>query len=117
MCYNIRYFDLHNRPHTKALWSERQMAVYQCFNIVDKTSMWVIIQASTRIKSRLKDFLTASNGTKLAATDHVKLHLLFFFELAGNWRAYINFLDVQLMEMVRLSFSGLNHLAKLYMTG
>jgi hypothetical protein len=104
MCYNIRYFDLHNRPHTKALWSERQMAVYQCFNIVDKTSIWVIIQAPARIKSRLRDFLAAPCGTKLAATDHVAPHLLFFFQLAGSWRAYVNFLDVQLMEMVRFSF-------------
>jgi hypothetical protein len=105
MCYNIRYFDLHHRPHTKGLWSERQVAVYQCFNIVNKTSMWVVIQASAGIKSRLKDFLTAFGGAKLAATDHMNLHLLFFLELAGNWRSYINFLEVQLMEMARFSTS------------
>jgi len=52
------------------------------------------------MRSGLREFLTSAVEKKLFSTDHLNLHLFFFLELANNWRAYINFLEDQLMEMV-----------------
>lgn len=99
-CYTVRYFDKHNRPDTKALWSERQVAIYHRFDVINITSVWVIIQASEGMRSGLRDFLNSATAKNLSSTDHLNLHLFFFLELAENWRAYINFLEAQLLEMV-----------------
>jgi hypothetical protein len=52
------------------------------------------------MRSGLRDFLTSATEKNLSSTDHLNLHLFFFLELAENWRAYINFLEAQLAEMV-----------------
>jgi hypothetical protein len=64
-------------------------------------SVWVIVQASAGMKSGAREFLSSVKEKDLASTDHLNLHLLFLVELARNWRSYINFLEAQLVEMVR----------------
>jgi hypothetical protein len=99
-CYTVRYFDKHNRPNTKALWSERQVAIYHRFDVTNITSVWVIVQSSVGVRSGLREFLTSAAEKKLFSADHLNLHLFIFLELANNWRAYTNFLEAQLVEMV-----------------
>lgn len=100
MCYTVRYFDKNNRPNTKAVWSERHVAIYHRLDISTLTSVWIIIQSSSGMRSGLGKFLSSVETTKISLLDHLHLHLFFLLELADNWRAYINFLEAQLNEMV-----------------
>jgi hypothetical protein len=99
LCYNVRYFDKNNRPNTKAVWSERQVAIYHRFNVAKFTSSWIIVQASANMKSQLRNYLAAiPNGNTL--NDQITPHLLFLLELESNWQAYIDFLEAQITETV-----------------
>jgi hypothetical protein len=59
------------------------------------------------VKTGIRDFLKTATGRNLSLNDHLNLHLFFVLELARNWRAYINFLEAQLVELVgyRLKFN------------
>jgi hypothetical protein len=111
-CYTVRYFDKNNRPNTKALWSERQVAIYHRFDIINIASVWIIVQATAGMRSGLRGFLTSAAEKNPSLTDHLNLHLFFFLELGNNWRAYINFLEVQLVEMVGYCTKSNDYLAK-----
>jgi hypothetical protein len=102
MCYTVRYFDKHNRPNTNAIWSERQTAIYQSFEITDRISVWVLIQSSESMRSGIRKFLAKAEQQDITLADHLKPHLFFFLQLADNWRAYINFLESQLSDIVCL---------------
>ena len=93
---------MHDRPDTNTLWSERQVAVYHRYDMDSKSSIWLILQAPTRIKRIMKDIIAAASGKRLTLADHMSLHLLFFVELGSKWRRYINYMEEQLAELVRI---------------
>ena len=101
MCYNIRYFEKHNRGGTKAIWSERQVALYHTFDMSKQSSLWILIQPSESIESRLQNVMHDMQSQDLVPADHFDLHAMFALVLAANWRSYINYLEDQLSELVR----------------
>jgi hypothetical protein len=105
MCYTVRYFDKNNRPNTKSIWSERHVAIYHRLDLSRVTSRWIIIQSSSGMRSGLEKILSSALSINISLHDHLNLHLFFLLELAKNWRAYINFLEAQLNEMVTFSQS------------
>ena len=52
------------------------------------------------MRSGLEKFLSSVETTKISLAALLHLHLFFLLELADNWRAYINFLESQMNEMV-----------------
>jgi hypothetical protein len=88
------------------------VAIYHRFDIINIASVWIIVQATAGMRSGLRDFLTSSAEKNLFPTDHLNLHIFFFLELASNWRAYINFLEAQLVEMVGYCAKSKGYLAK-----
>ncbi|KAL8701140.1 MAG: hypothetical protein Q9224_000634 [Gallowayella concinna] len=70
------------------------------YAIESKTSIWIAVQASARIKQHLKHAFAAASGRQISLADHLSLHLLFFLELGSKWRAYIKYMEEQLADMV-----------------
>ncbi|KAL8677818.1 MAG: hypothetical protein Q9186_005798 [Xanthomendoza sp. 1 TL-2023] len=91
--------DEHNRPDTKTSWSERHVGILHRYAIDRKTSIWIAVQASARIKQHLKHVFAAASGRQISLADHLSLHLLFFLELGSKWRAYIKYMEEQLADM------------------
>ena len=101
MCYNIRYFEKHNRGDTKAIWSERQIALYHNFDLSQQSSLWILIQPSENIELRLQNVVYDIQSQELVPSDHFDLHAMFVLVLAANWRSYINYLEDWLSDLVR----------------
>ena len=101
MCYNIRYFEKHNRRDTKAIWSERQVALYHSFDMSKQSSLWILIQPSESIESQLQNVVHNMQSQDLVPSEHFDLHAMFALVLAATWRSYINYLEDQLSELVR----------------
>ena len=101
MCYNIRYFEKHNRGGTKAIWSERQVALYHTFDLSKQSSLWILIQPSENIELRLQNVVYDMQSQDLVPSDHFNLHAMFVLVLAANWRLYINYLEDWLSDLVR----------------
>ncbi|ERF72672.1 hypothetical protein EPUS_09491 [Endocarpon pusillum Z07020] len=99
LCYNVRYFEKHNRPGTKAIWSERQVALYHTFDLDDQSSLWIIIQPSKSMELKLQSCVHDIKDFDLLPSDHLDIHALFVSVLASNWRSYINYLEDQLSEV------------------
>ena len=54
------------------------------------------------MESHLKSYLHDIENSSLALSDHLDLHALFVSILAADWRSYINYLEDQLSQVVRL---------------
>jgi hypothetical protein len=52
------------------------------------------------MRSGLGKLLSSVDTRNLSLAVHLHMHLFFLLELADNWRAYINFLESQMNEMV-----------------
>lgn len=98
--YNIRYFEKQNRQDVKAIWSERQVAAYHRLDILNRASIWVLIQPSESAKVQIRQALTSVFGLDLALKDHMEFHILIFREFSKGWRPYLNFLEMQVSALV-----------------
>jgi hypothetical protein len=76
------------------------VAIYHRLDISTLTSVWIIIQSSSNMRSGLGKLLSSVDTRNLSLAVHLHMHLFFLLELADNWRAYINFLESQMNEMV-----------------
>lgn len=59
------------------------------------------------MSSSTREFLARAEQNNPTPADHLRVHVAFFLQLADNWRAYINFLEAQLFDMVQLSLINL----------
>lgn len=91
---------MNNRTNTKAIWSERQVAIYYQLDLANTASTWIVFQASQGMKNGIKEYLDTAAGQDHSLINHFGLHVFFLLELAGKWRDYINFLECQLVELV-----------------
>ena len=100
MCYSIRYFDRNSRPDTKAIWSERHVAFYHSLDHDNAKFRWIVVQPPKRIESCIRDAVQALVGREITWTEQLKLHAIFMSVIANTWRAYINYLEGLLSELV-----------------
>ncbi|KAM7189222.1 hypothetical protein V8F20_010226 [Naviculisporaceae sp. PSN 640] len=105
ICYNIRYFATHGRDGVKSRWSERQTGIYH--NLRENrdpkliSSQLITVQLPEQIRHRLDSIATNKDAAKGSINKddgwelhhHLGYHLVVFFGLAADWRAYLCFLE------------------------
>lgn len=96
--YNLRYADKHGLDR-KNPWSIRHTAIYQQFNSVTQSSIWILLQPSEASYRDFKDALEHLDCTTLSGQSKLFLHELFFWNADRNWRDYINFLQRELLTL------------------
>lgn len=84
------------------------MAVYHQFDVTLQESVWILLQPSESVKSRLHAALQASRQTKegRGANAFVELHLFYFMSTERRWREYITDLESELNKLVSYDISG-----------
>ncbi|KAI1737671.1 hypothetical protein F4680DRAFT_450635 [Xylaria scruposa] len=78
ICYNIRYFERHNRD-LEDPWSCRQSALHHSFLPTSKKSTWVVIQPPEILDS-----------TMPSASHPMHLHIQYLQAAIANWREYLD---------------------------
>lgn len=77
----------------------RQMAIYQRFDCVTKTSRWIFVQVPDDVADELRSQLSLLGGEdKISACD---VHQRVFMVAEQEWRDYICYLDAELAALVR----------------
>ena len=97
LCYLLRYPARHGRK-SGCPFSIRQMAIYQRFDHVKKTSRWIFVQTPDHFADELRSGLSLGGQGKLAACD---IYRQVFLVAEQEWRDYICYLDAELATLVR----------------
>ena len=97
--YGLRYAELNNREGNNP-WSIRQTAFYHKYTAADKSSSWIMIAASERIRSSLD--LYVKSCTDLALFNPFEVHVLVLDSALANWRSYIIDLTERITLQVRM---------------
>ena len=97
LCYLIRYPARHGRK-SGCPFSIRQMAIYQRFDLVKKTSRWIFVQAPDHFADELRSEFSLGGQEKLSACD---IYRRAFLIAEQEWRDYICYLDAELATLVR----------------
>lgn len=97
LCYLLRYPARHGRK-SGCPYSLRQMAVYQRFDHVKKTSRWIFVQAPDEFSDEFRSSLSSGEHEEMHACD---IHRRIFSIAEQEWRDYICYLDAELRTLVR----------------
>ena len=97
LCFLLRYPARHGRK-SGCPFSIRQMAIYQRFDLVQKTSRWIFVQAPDDFAEELRRELSLGEQEKLSACD---IYRRIFLVAEQEWRNYICYLDAELAILVR----------------
>ena len=97
LCYLLRYPARHGRK-SGCPFSIRQMAIYQRFDLVKKTSRWIFMQAPEDFADELRSELSLRGREKIPACD---IYRRAFLVAEQEWRDYICYLDAELATLVR----------------
>ncbi len=99
----VRY-AANNGRQSGAPWSIRQTAVYEKSDSRASRTYWIFIQPSTTFRSQLKRYMGQHSSTSGVSEryDPATVHLMLFLSTELEWRAYINYLEEQLVALVRL---------------
>ena len=97
LCYLLRYPARHGRK-SGCPFSIRQMAIYQRFDLVKKTSRWIFVQAPDDFAEDLRSELSLRGREELSASD---IYRRVFLVAELEWRDYICYLDAELATLVR----------------
>lgn len=88
---------------SKRPWSIRQMAAYQSYDLVTKTSKWMFIQPCRMLERRLDTVVETnwvlSNGPTIP-------HLIFLQCAEKYWEDFLNYWKQQYEEIARLDLSS-----------
>lgn len=96
LCYLLRYPARHGRKSGYP-FSLRQVAVYQHFENVKKTSKWIFVQAPDKLTNELCSSIASAKQKEPPSDTHRRV-----FTLAEQeWRDYICHLDTELSALVR----------------
>ncbi|KAF2732805.1 hypothetical protein EJ04DRAFT_565675 [Polyplosphaeria fusca] len=95
--YNLRYAAKHGRQRRNP-WAIRHMAIYHRFNLNTQSSLWILLQPSEDSYNDLKK-LYHDTDCRGQSGHRGLLHELFFWDVEGNWREYINYLQKELLVL------------------
>ena len=97
LCYLLRYPARHGRK-SGCPFSLRQMAIYQRFDHVKKTSRWILVQTPDDFSDELRSSLLSGEQERVSASN---VHRQIFSVAEQDWRDYICYLDAELGTLVR----------------
>ena len=78
------------------------MAVYQKYDSITKTSIWILLQPSAEVYEQLVEI--AANFSNKADGSEVLLHFTFLWSIENNWRGYLNYLEQEMRHLVSLDY-------------
>ena len=101
LCYIVRYAAKNGRK-SGTPWSIRQTAVYQQFDSRSNRTCWIFVQPSASFRAQVKCYLgrKTSFGKDPEHSSPMGVHLMLFNSTELEWRAYINYLEQQLTQLV-----------------
>jgi hypothetical protein len=99
-CYLLKHAEEHGRDEQDDPWSIRQMGVYHRRD-ESEDDLFIIINPSKSFQRRLKDARTKS-GRQPGPKD---IQTLLLSCTALGWRWYVNYLEGQFNDLVRIQLS------------
>lgn len=89
ICYNIKHFELHGR-NLKDPWSCRQAVFYQRHSFVEHSSIWIVIQGPTKLKSMVEQYVSSQGSEFATCYEHpLYLQVQMVNLLERNWTSYL----------------------------
>ncbi|KAI3323107.1 hypothetical protein HD806DRAFT_497974 [Xylariaceae sp. AK1471] len=98
-CFVVRYVEKNNRS-TKKPWSLRQVGFYHQIIPHSQKSIWILLQPSEKMYSRIKGHLSSASSTgELSLEASCLFYLDALILLAANWGDYIEYLWADVSEL------------------
>ena len=100
VCYNVRYMERNERNRGSS-WSLRQTGVYQRYDTIKKSSVWILLQPSDYMRRRLSETLKQDcNFHDDNSIGPLHLHGLFLSASERNWSDYIEHTQREIESLV-----------------
>jgi hypothetical protein len=121
ICYNLKNVELKQRHKEDFLhdeWSIRQAAIHHQFDIVEGTTLWMIVKGSLDLQQRFKEltgkdarpedknFGTAEESFRAS----LSAHLLWCYWSTDDWRSYLRWLESAVQAEVKWSSAPVSFL-------
>ena len=102
MAFLVKYPENNGRTDGADPWSNRQTGVYQSFDIIAKTLVWILInpRQNTAADKRLKDLLGFRERSAAMEGQLPLIGLIVLSTYFGNWRTYMAFYEKEELRMV-----------------
>ena len=100
VCYNVRYME-RNERNRGSPWSLRQTGVYQRYDTIKQSSVWILLHPSDYMRRRLSE--TMRHGSDFhcdISTGPLHLHGLFLSASERNWSDYIEHTQREIESLV-----------------
>ncbi|KAI5813197.1 hypothetical protein BZA77DRAFT_128037 [Pyronema omphalodes] len=106
MCYNWKYVDIRTCNATgKPKWTTRKMGIYSKYHYSNKTTTWIMLQASQAYRRHLNTFFPQILEMNQYQDVHaLELHLMMMNTASQNWIPYINELEEKVMRLDTVVF-------------
>ena len=95
--YCLRYVDLNHRNPERP-WSIRQMAVYQKYRHVKRSSTWILVSASPKTEICIDEYI--KSVANLQDVDPFELHVLVLEVAFSTWRPYVVYLAQRISQRI-----------------
>ena len=95
--YCLRYVDLNHRDPARP-WSIRQMAVYQKYRHVKRSSTWILVSASPKTEICIDGYI--KSVANLQDVDPFELHVLVLEGAFSTWRPYVVYLAQRISQRI-----------------
>ena len=111
ICYNLKNVELKTKDDDNFVhdeWSIRQAAIHHQFDIVEGTTLWLVIKGSLDLHQRFKEltgkdarpedksFKTPEESFRAS----LSAHLLWCYWSTDDWRSYLRWLETAIQEEV-----------------
>ncbi len=102
MAIVLKYPENNGRTDGADPWSIRQTGVYQSFDVITKTSVWILInpRQNTLADNRLKDLLGSREQFSAIEGQQPLISLMVLSTYFGNWRTYMAFYEKEELRLV-----------------
>lgn len=107
--YNLQYFERNGRMDSPP-WSLRQVGIYHQCSLHDGRSRWILLNPSEYLRSCLEQLLKDNNlAIKNAKQMGLMVHLTLLSATSRNWLEYMDYLQSEIKELVKLQTKYLFH--------
>lgn len=102
MVFVLKYPEHNGRSDGADPWSIRQTCVYQSFDSLTTSSLWMLVnpRQNTAADSRIKGLLSAPEGFLNLHQQPPLIGLVVLSTYFANWRTYMAFHEKEVLRMV-----------------
>jgi hypothetical protein len=98
-CFHVRYPERHGRD-LEDPWVMRQLLVHQRYDFQSQTSTWIFLQCPAALQHHLIHVASQAQQAAAAGNDPMMTHMIILNYAFKNWRAYINYLEAVVEDLV-----------------